>query len=87
MTKQLLVTAICLSTILSAAAEARERRERRTGGDSVVVELITAPFGFLRFLTRPAVPCYGNAPYNCAPIRRGRVSDTDYMLYGSGRSR
>ena len=75
--------------LLPAAAQARERRAR--GGCSIVVEVLATPFVWIGGLIRPAPAYYAPtyyAPTYYAPSRPayGRVSDTDYMLYGSGRS-
>lgn len=83
--KTTLALTLCLSLLLPAAAQARDRRER--GGCAVVVEVLATPFVWLGSLVRPAptvyLPAYAPA---YAPVRRSCLSDTDYMLYGSGRS-
>ena len=86
--KTTLALTLCLSLLLPAAAQARERPSR--GGCYVVVEVLAAPFVWVGGLFRPAPAVYAPsyrpvyAP-GCEPVRRGCVSDTDYMLYGSGR--
>jgi len=87
--KTTLALTLCLSLLLPAAAQARERRGR--GGCYVVVDVLVAPFVWVGSLFRPApavyVPAYGPAcPPVYEPVRRPCVSDTDYMLNGSGRS-
>lgn len=80
--KKLLLLALCLSTILPTAAQARDRRGQHRHGNSVVVGVTAVGLGFLGLFSRPVAPYYG-----CAPLRRGYyTNDTDYMLNGSGQS-
>ena len=80
-----LALTLCLSLLLPVAAQARDRRGRGCG--FVVVEVLATPFVWVGSLVRPApavyVPAY--APVY-SPACGSRVSDTDYMLNGSGRS-
>jgi len=75
---------LCLALFLPAAAQARDRQGR--GGCFVVIDVVATPFVWLGGLFRPtySAPIH-YAPTYYAPVRRGYVSDTDYMLYGSGR--